>query len=66
MPRTGGNVLVIARQVEDSVQIMIQGTPIHIKVLEIERYKNHRRVKLGFDAPTDFKITREELLTKTP
>jgi len=50
-------VLILTRKVGESITI---GQDINIKIVSIDQ----NQVKLGFDAPIDVPIFRDELITK--
>lgn len=53
-------MLVLSRKENESTVIRVGGVEIIVKVMEIDRNK----VRIGFLAPKDISILREELLTK--
>ncbi len=53
-------MLVLSRKENESTIIRVGGVEIIVKVMEIDRNK----VRIGFLAPKDIPIFREELLTK--
>jgi sRNA-binding carbon storage regulator CsrA len=53
-------VLVLECKLDKAVRVRINGKDCWVKVIEIKR--QFSVVKLGFDAPLDFDICREELL----
>lgn len=53
-------MLVLTRKVGEKVIIQVGGEQITVQVVEIQGKSG---VRLGFDAPDDVDIDREELLT---